>query len=295
MDGWNGSGGKTAARSPDCRRRPWPVFVVAATLILAAFAAWLFFFSGRNRESRRHSGDKRGKIADVAPAKSAKNAAKESKKSAREVVAEFNEQAKDFVKKAPTNNVYWVIPPLAPDDPDNALRTAVAQDIASLLSIVPGEDIPPIIPFHFMLEDEEGADEGGNRVSDGGNAEFLESLKKWKVTIKEGDSAECADIKQRFVDAQLELLDGIDKGLTVNDSIRAAYEYRKRAAATRNALIEAIKDIHDKEPDVEATKEIIAAANKKLEEEGILAISEDDVLPDPDDGIQDKEGEVHTP
>ena len=39
MDGWNGSGGNAMPKTPDCRRRPWAVFIVAAVLIAAARTA----------------------------------------------------------------------------------------------------------------------------------------------------------------------------------------------------------------------------------------------------------------
>lgn len=196
---------------------------------------------------------------------------------------EFNTTVKDYIKKTPgTNKIEWVIAPLDPDDPDNALRTAIAKDIGSLLSIVPGERIPPIIPFSFMFEDdaiESAVSRGESVVSfDGGNRRFLEELKKWKVTIKDGDSEARVAAKKGLIDVQLELLKNIDEGISVNDSIRAAYEFRIKAAEVRSDMIAGLKEVHASDPDIAVTKEMIATANKQLEEEGILLIQEEDIF-----------------
>lgn len=196
---------------------------------------------------------------------------------------EFNATVKDYIKKTPgTNKIEWVTAPLDPDDPDNALRTAIAKDIGSLLSIVPGERIPPIIPFSFMFEDdaiESAASRGESVVSfDGGNRRFLEELKKWKVTIKDGDSEARVAAKKELIDVQLELLKNIDEGISVNDSIRAAYEFRIKAAEVRSDMIAGLKEVHASDPDIAVTKEMIATANKQLEEEGILLIQEEDIF-----------------
>ena len=255
---------------------------VVAIGAVAAAAIWYFRVDVRNlnlKPGGRVSVTVSGKTP---PPPSAKTDAGEQvkPKSAKAVASEFREKARPFVKKAVTNAVEWIVPPLDPDDPDNAMRTAVAQDIGSLLSIVPGEDVPPIIPFGFMFEDEDDESEG---KSDGGNAAFLESLKKWKLTVKSTDSETTAEAKKNLAEAQMELLRNMGEGLSVNDSIRAAYDFRVRAAATRNSFIDAIKGVYEQDGNADLARKVMKDMNKRLAEEGILEISEADILPDLDD------------
>ena len=267
----------------------WVKRLVACAVVIAAVALaamWYFHVDLRDIKpgkvmvkpsAKGNAANAKGKGGDKGAAKP---------KSAKAVAAEFQEKAKEFVKKAVTNQVEWIVPPLDPDDPDNAMRTAVAQDIGSLLSIVPGEEIPPIIPFGFMFEGDE--DDESEEASDGGNKAFIESLKKWKLTVKDTDTKERAEAKKRIAEAQIELLDNIGKGLTVNDSIRAAYDYRVRAAATRNSFIDAIKEVYEQDGNADLARQVMKDMNKRLAEEGILEIAESDVLPEAEVEEEDK-------
>lgn len=264
-------------------------FVACAVAVaaIAVAAAWYFRIDMRKLKPGKVSVTVSGKPARPAVKKPDANA---KPKSAKAVAAEFQEKARPFVKKASTNTVEWIVPPLDPDDPDNAMRTAVAQDIGSLLSIVPGEDVPPIIPFGFMFEDEDAEAEG---KGDGGNAAFLESLKKWKLTVKSTDSETTAEAKKNLAEAQMELLHNMSEGLSVNDSIRAAYDFRVRAAATRNSFIDAIKEVYEQDGNADLARKVMKDMNKRLAEEGILAISEADILPDLEDDDGDaRDGEA---
>ncbi len=116
-------------------------------------------FSGGDAEPKAKSSKDRRAIKEVAPAKAPKAEKTEKKEEThkervRRVQAEFNDKVREYIKKSPTNNIQWVVAPLDPDDPDNALRTTIARDIGTLLSIPPGEEIPPCIPFGFMFEDD---------------------------------------------------------------------------------------------------------------------------------------------
>ena len=125
------------------------------------------------------------------------------------------------------------------------------------------------------------ADSGARLVvSDGGNKRFQEELAKWKITIKDTDSEQRAAKKQELLESQLELLNGIDEGISVNDSIRAAYEFRKRAYEVRTGLMNAISELHAEDPNVAITKELVKKANEKLAADGIKQISCADVMPD---------------
>ena len=289
--GWNrpasnqpetGKGGKAPSK--------WRGIAAGLAIAVPGLALCLFLFSGGDARQGAASTRGRGRIRDARPASAAKSAATSAdetrKERVRRVQAEFNEQVKEYIKKSPTNNIQWVVAPLDPDDPDNALRTTIARDIGTLLSIPPGEEIPPCIPFGFMFEDDAiaAAAARGEAVvtTDGGNKRFLDDLKKWKVTIKKGDNEARIQAKNDLVDAQLELLKGIDDGMSVNDSIRAAYQYRVKAAQTRKSMIESIREIHNEDHDVAITRELIKAANKNLAEEGIIPIHEGSVIPDED-------------
>lgn len=263
--------------------------LVAVGLVIIAAVTIFFCLSNSTGDSDNLSARPTPKaisaISPVSPGQAPsqdENGAKEAK-SARAIAAEFNEQAKEFVKKAVTNETQWIVPPLDPNDPDNALRTRVCQELGSLLSIEPGEPMPPF-PYSFLLEDDmRKAQARGEDVGeiDNGNQHFLESLAKFKITAKETDDDHRLEHKEKLITAQGELLDAIDEGLSVNDTIRAAYEFRKRAYEMRTELCNLLHEIADEEGmDIETFKEQLVYANDKLKEEGIKAIPLEEILPD---------------
>lgn len=272
--------------------------LIAGLLVAGlAVAAYFLFVStpNPNRKAERQASSKiqtaqttQGKIA-LAPTEET------HKEKVLRIRREMNEQVRPFISKSPTNKVNWVVAPLDPDDPDNALRTSIARDIGTLLSIPPGEEIPPCIPFNFMFEDDaiEAAAARGEKVvtTDGGNRQFLDELKKWKVTIKQGDSDARVAAKNQLIDAQLELLKGIDEGTSVNDAIRAAYQFRVEAAKTRKNLMKSIRDLHSEDHDVETTRALVKKVNEQLEAEGIIPIREESIIPDEDYAAAAEQGE----
>lgn len=284
--GWNRP--RAASQPSTAGRGKAPVALkgaLAGLLVSGLGLGAYFLFVSNPKPVRNAEPDTKGKIREVKPA-AAPKAEESHKDKVFRIRREMNEQVKEFVKHSPTNKIEWVVPPLDPNDPDNALRTSIARDIGTLLSIRPGEEIPPCIPFSFMFEDDaiNAAAARGDAVVtvDGGNKRFLEDLKKWKVMIKEGDSEARIQAKNDLVDAQLELLKGIDEGVSVNDSIRAAYQYRMEAAKTRKDLMNAIKEMHKEDPDVETTRALIKKANEQLNAEGIIPIHEEAVIPEED-------------
>lgn len=189
---------------------------------------------------------------------------------------EVGERTKDYITKSPTNIVQWLGEiPLSENDPDNAVRTRIAKAVASILAVEPGEHFPEFMTLDFVLG-------GESDLPDGGNMDFLDSLKKWQITIKENDNKDLAAIKQAIFDSQLELIKDVEAGGTVNDSIRSAYEYRIRAAEFRDSLIDMIKTLHAEDNDRDSATRMISEANKKLKEKGFMEISDDDILPDPE-------------
>lgn len=262
------------------------VFVLVPIVVLAVGGIFWFCNTLSSATSdKEKSFEKKIKEVDVETDVASKSEETYNDKVKR-IRNEMNDQVKEFVKKSPTNKIEWVVAPLDPDDPDNALRTSIARDIGTLLSVRPGETIPPCIPFSFMFEDDAIAAAAARGESvltvDGGNKKFLEDLRKWKVTIKEGDSEARVKAKNELVDAQLELLKGIDEGVSVNDSIRAAYQYRVEAARRRTALMDSIREIHKEDPDVGVTRGLIEKVNEQLNEEGIIPIEEESVIPEED-------------
>lgn len=292
MSGWNGSDrrGVSTPVQPKvtAKKKPSPVRgLIAGGLVCAlAVGAYFAFFAGSEKPQTERVEKDRGRIKEVKPAAAKKPAADNAKSREREIAKEMNELVKPYIKKgAGTNNVIRLGPqPLDPDDPDNLLRTRVAQDVGQLLSIQPGEMVPPMLVFYFMFEDDEREAKiaAGEKVitTDNGNQEFLDSLKKWKMTIKEGDTEARRLAKEKLNDAHIELLKGIDEGLSVNDSIKAAYQFRVEAAKTRQSLIDEISRLHTEDGDVSVTKELVQAANEKLAAEGIIKINMEEVIED---------------
>ena len=215
--------------------------------------------------------------------KSITHTKKNDKVSASTIAQEYNDRVKEFIKKkSGTNKVHWIVPPLDPNDPDNALRTRVAQELGSLLSIEPGEPMPPF-PYSFLIEDDlKEAKERGEEVGEieNGNKIFIESLKKWKITAKETDSDSRLRHKSNIIEAQAELLSAMDEGISVNDSIRAAYEFRKRAYETRSTIIQTLSEFAANEVDHTDTIRQIKDLNYKLSEEGIKKIAISEVIHD---------------
>lgn len=141
----------------------------------------------------------------------------------------------------------------------------------------------PPFPYSFILEDDmREAQANGEDVGeiDNGNNSFFESLEKYKIVAKETDDEHRLEHKERLLAAQGELLDAIDEGLSVNDTIRAAYEFRKRAYETRTELSNLLQEIASEESDIEIFKEQLKMANQKLEEQGIKTIPLEEILPE---------------
>ena len=272
--------------------------LLAGLLVAGLAVAAYFFFVATPEPIRKAEKQADSKIKTVQPPQQQAIPTPEKetyKEKVRRIRRESNEQVRPFINKSPTNKINWVVAPLDPDDPDNALRTSIARDIGTLLSIPPGEEIPPCIPFSFMFEDDkiEAAAARGEKVvaTDGGNRQFLDELKKWKVTIKQGDSDARVAAKNQLIDAQLELLKGIDEGTSVNDAIRAAYQFRVEAAKTRKNLMKSIRDLHSEDHDVETTRSLVKKVNEQLEAEGIIPIREESVIPDEDYAAAAEQGE----
>ena len=289
---WNGSNrndrAKTLVSPAATASKPSLVRGVVAGLVVISISVSVLFMLYSRSESRKDSASaNRGRvkaIPGVSPSAAPTGSAQPS--ALAKIKAELNDKVREFVKRADTNNVIRLGPaPLDPDDPDNALRTQTMTEVAMLVGIEPGEPMPPV-PFSFMMEDDaiKAAAESGERlvVMDGGNSRFKEEMKKWKITIKETDSEQRAAKKQELLESQLELLRGIDDGISVNDSIRAAYEFRKRAYEVRTELLNTISELHAEDPDVDITKELVRRANEKLAADGIKKISYSDVMPDYD-------------
>lgn len=280
--GWNRSGStpKPVPKKPSAMRG-----IVAGLAVVALAVVCIVIFMGKGEKPVRKSDTKPARIKEVTPAapkaqEGEKSGEKPAAKSAATVAQSYNEQVREFVKKsAGTNNIHWIVPPLAPDDPDRALHTRVTQELGSLLSVEPGEQMPPF-PYSFLIEDDMKARGEDTRGVDNGNKGFLDALKKFKIVAKETDDEHRLDHKQKLIAAQSELLAGIDEGISVNDSIRAAYEFRKRAYEMRSTIINTLSELHEKDGDSEDTIRQINDMNNRLAEEGIKKIAIGEVIPD---------------
>ena len=266
--------------------------IAGAIVVLGAgLAAWLLT-NGEAASSPLQKKD-RGLIKEAASAVSEEDDSR-AEPDARIVSfkKEINDQVKEFIRRPATNIINWITKPLDPNDPDNALRTSIARDIQTLLAIRPGEPVPRQIPFGFMFDEVamnmEAADGAAVVELRDGNAKFLEEMKKWKVALKEGDSKGKLQAKQNLIDAQLDLLSGLDEGISVNDSIKAAYEFRVKAAEFRKNLVTSIRELQTDDPsDVEAVKAMVKHANEQLDREGFVRIGMDEII----EGYEEEEEE----
>lgn len=285
---WNGSGqrGNSTPVQPKAKKKPSPIrgLIAGGLVCVLAVGAHFVFFAGSEKPQAEKVEEDRGRIKEVAPAAAKKQeGVKPSGKSAAAVAKTFNEQVKEFIKKSPgTNKITWIIAPLDPDDPDNALRQGITQELGSLLSVEPGEEMPPF-PYSFLIEDDmKEAAANGEAVGeiDNGNKAFLDSLKKWKIAAKETDDEHRLAHKQKLIEAQSELLSGLDEGISVNDAIRAAYEFRKRAYEMRSTIVSTLTELHTKDGNDEDTIRQIKDMNNRLAEEGIKKIAIGEVIED---------------
>ena len=274
---------------------------VAAAVVVAAVAggAW-WLFGGRDgaRPSQAEASakpkaaavrDGTGKTAPatgaVAPAAARRDArpAVDTRPSQDALPPGDGDSVAAVTNAPPTNRVEWIVPPLEPDDPDNALRTRTAQELGSLLSVTPGDPIPPF-PYSFLVEDDQ---KKSGQPADNGNNAFLESLRKLQIRAKETDSKSLTKHKEDIVTAQMDLLDGIKEGLSVNDTIRAAYEFRVRAHEYRNSAITALREWAAENPTRADFDKALADLNAKLAEEGIKTIPAEEVVPELEEEVQE--------
>ena len=288
--GWNGSDrrGNSTPVQPKvtAKKKPSPIrgLIAGGLVCVLAVGAYFVFFAGSEKPQTERVEKDHGRIKEVKPAAAKKLAGdKPAGKSAAAVAKTFNEQVKEFIKKSPgTNKITWIVAPLDPDDPDNALRQGITQELGSLLSVEPGEEMPPF-PYSFLIEDDmKEAAAKGEEVGeiDNGNKAFLDSLKKWKIAAKETDDEHRLEHKQKLIEAQSELLSGLDEGISVNDAIRAAYEFRKRAYEMRSTIVNTLTELHTKDGNDEDTIRQIKDMNNRLAEEGIKKIAIGEVIED---------------
>lgn len=251
---------------------------MAGVLIVAALGAvcWFMFAGGdtdASKVGKRHERIKEERAKSVV--KETDETTDAEAKVQSKLLAEANDKIKEYITKVPTNEIEWVNKPLDPDDPDNAMRTRVSFAISSILAIAPGDHIPEFMTAEFL-----GIGDGDPK--DGGNKEFEDSLKKWQITIKETDSLDVAEHKKRVFDSQMELLDGINAGGSVDSALREAYDYRVRSAEFRDSVVEMVKAMHEDGHNNASTREMLKSANEKLAAKGLVLIDEAEVIPDED-------------
>ena len=73
------------------------------------------------------------------------------------------------------------------------------------------------------------------------------------------------------------MLKGIDGGLSVNDTIRAAYEFRQRAYKLREEAIKTMIGFLESGDSIEDTVSVLNQMNNKFSEEGIKAILPEEI------------------
>ena len=108
------------------------------------------------------------------------------------------------------------------------------------------------------------------------NDGFLKSLKN-PIEPRAEDSTQKLEWKRNILEARLSLLDGIKSGISVKDAIREEHAFRVRAYEARQAYIRDLQDYAAASPAVTEFRDTLKAVNDKLAEQGIKAISADDV------------------
>lgn len=136
--------------------------------------------------------------------------------------------------------------------------------LSRILSVEPGDDPGPI-PLVFGKDDT-------------GNDEFLESLKT-NIKMKSTDSMSALENKKRILEGRMDLLDQINNGLSVKDTLQQAYKLRKRAYEYRQQIEDDIRDWLRENPSEEEIKATLDGFNEKLKQEGIKLLSYEDVKP----------------
>ncbi len=276
---WNGSDGVKAPQIE--KKAPNGIKGVIAGVVIVV-AALVAFFGVRTLKSDAPEREaKKANIPDVQPVKIGHEAPiPEAKaKTAADVARGYSEQAKDFITKTPTNEITWLVKPIDPNDPDYALHSQVAMEIRTLLAVEPGDPMPPV-PFSFMAEDDArkalARGEKGVVVNDG-SKDFANLINDHPIVEKEGDDESAVNRKLEFLQVQEELLGGLKDGLSVNDSIRAAYEFRVRAHEMRTQIATTLREIVDEGEPSDITRKVLDDANRKLETEGIKTISAEEI------------------
>lgn len=286
--GWNGSGlsrmqeaeGSSAVKPP--KHKIW-ICLAAVVVVLSCLVAYVKFANVGTATSEMS--DSHGKIKDVAGMRVVREKVSPTvaNRTKKIVVDHFQDMVKEYIRHSPTNKIEWAYPPLEKDDPDRALYTRVSCELSLLLAIEPGDQLLPF-PFSFMDEDEskQMAAENGEPQPEttDGNREFQEALKRFQIKAKATDSDERLAFKERLLSAQSELLSSMDEGISVNDAIRAAWEFRKRAYEMRTTIVNTLAELHSKDGNDSDTIAQIEDMNKRLAEEGIKKIEINEVIED---------------
>ena len=297
--GWNGSDVargvttvSTQKAKPQSRSayRLWPVFVCFAVIIMGLVAYFLLNRASDlplTEEVKSHTSKTPANVTQ----KSIDTQDVKEKRHMRERIEEVvSSKVKEYITKPATNNEHWLNKPLAPDDPDRAFLNRISAQLGTLLASEPGD---VMIPWPYDFLDEDAARERGEKVEgDGGTQEFLDSLKKFRIAVKEGDSEERIAFKEKMVSAQAELLEGIGEGMSVNDAIRAAYEFRKQAYELRTTAIKTMCEFLADGDTVENTREVLREMNEQLKSKGIMTISEGEIGIETEEEPENQETEV---
>lgn len=80
-----------------------------------------------------------------------------------------------------------------------------------------------------------------------------------------------------MLSAQAELIQSLDEGSSVNDVIKAAWEFRERAYRVRQESVTQLTEYLEESQDVERTRQLLADYSKSLKENGIIEIPEEEI------------------
>lgn len=246
----------TSSRNPS----PFRGILAGLFVIVLAVAAW-FYLLPTLQQVKAKKDKKPSRIAEVQPVVN----------DAQTTNAETDDDSASFARHGQnawttmtlqdlTNKTHLVIDQRDPDDPTDLGGTD--QLLSMIFSAPLGVDPVPI-PFSF--------DE------DGGVDDFIQTITN-KIEITAKDDAAKADRKIGIIESKLEILELIGEGYTPETILKDAYQMRVHAANIRNDMIEDIKKWILEENPPESTIDVaVQQFNQRLEAEGILTISSEDL------------------
>ena len=305
MSGWNGSdrrgastpvqlgakhppSGASFAKQSGTRGVPsmWKG-IAAGIFVVAALSVALYFVYGGKESGAgtvKAKEPKKFEKPNTGVSKAAKSVRKEKDSTETPSGGAITNEAQgsqfDKVSQAETSKPFYssncVTRPLDPNDPNAHLAQGVNQEIGALLSNQLGEEPAPF-PYSFMAE-------GDDKEQDD---DFLKNFKK-KIVFDKNDSDAEREHKAAMLQSRLDLLDALNEGKSVNQTIKEAYQYRMHCFECRNALCSDLTSwVKEYNPTEKEFETMFKKYNDKLGESGIKPLEREEVLVEDNEEVKE--------